>query len=488
MRKQIKADLWGSPVIPVAQPVTTKASAAAGAILQSTSPGQVRWHGRNYHTYAKEGYCENAEVHACIGLIATAIKGIEFKVFRKSSNNKRTALDEHPLLSLIHRPNAMTSGAAFFEGWIVSLLHSGNAYVERVGPRPGAPPRELYVQRPDRMFVMPQDLNNAKNGLVKGYSYQNWFSAQSGLNPVWLPDYLEVNGIKGQPVHQILHSKYYNPVDDFYGLSPLETAARSVDQINSAEEWNAATLQHGGRPSGFLAIKDANYEQTLEYEAKFLTKHTGPRNAGKTIITNGEVSYARVSSTAQEMDWIEGQELATRRICSIFRVPTELIGDSRQRTYSNYHEAKQSFYTEAILPLCDFLVGEFNYWLQPFFGEDVEIGYDKEDIEALQEDNKYVADRALNGFRAGALTRDDYRKEIGLEPLGPGIGDVFLVPTQVVPTPSTQKVQPNPVQALDPAEPGAPARTPRPRPGDGTQPSSTNQPPRPQLVPKPVRA
>lgn len=786
--RNIKAANWGKPIQPVR--METKASAASAAILSMSGSGQVVWHCKDYRKYAREGYIENAEVHSCINLLASAVKGIRFKVYQKEKNDKRTALDQHDLLRLIRRSDPSTSGPSFFEQYTIDLFTTGNAFVERAGPFEAneqntaasrKPPTYLYIQRPDRMYI----IKGTPQQLIAGYQYRDWYVQQSNLNPQWLPDSLKINGII-QPVHKILHSKFFNPADDWMGLcyhrdteiltkdrgwqkfgdlssedevatrnplskkfewqrptayinrayegdlyhfktrsldllvtpehrmlvqgesgqgksaerilsakelstkalkhgnlaipmcsewegteisevvfpyvknngdwsfklsgddycalmgafisegnmhgnkgieinqypaskgfklyqdlllringsalhdgrafilsrraivehfktigkchekfvpeiirnatkrqiqifwqyymagdgcyqpststgsrkqsdpgyreeavtnsrlladqlveivqklgysasvytrkggpatikgvecntresyrvrvryssyaavrscekvhytgtihcvsvpngivyvrrngkpawcgnSPVEVAGKSVDQINAAQIWNVSLLQNGARPSGLLSIEGINQEQKEQLEDDFQRKHGGMANVGKTIIVGGASStYTRLSNTAQEMDWSAAQGLATERICSVFKVPPELIGQSSHRTFQNWAEARKSFYEEAVQPFVDFMLGEFNYWLQPFYGEDIEIGYDANEIEALQEDRKYVHDLAIRSVLAGIMTPNVALKKMGEDPLPPEVGDVLYVPSTSVATP-----------------------------------------------------
>ena len=52
----------------------------------------------------------------------------------------------------------------------------------------------------------------------------------------------------------VLHLKTFNPLNDWYGLSPIEAAAYSIDQHNQAGAWNQAMLQNGARPSGAIVV------------------------------------------------------------------------------------------------------------------------------------------------------------------------------------------------------------------------------------------
>jgi hypothetical protein len=119
-----------------------------------------------------------------------------------------------------------------------------------------------------------------------------------------------------------------------------------------------------------------------------------------------------------------------RRICSIFNVWSGLLGDTESSTYANYQEGRAALYHEAILPMMDLLRDEFNYWLAPAFGDNVELEYDRDSIEAIQEDR---AKKYAYLSTADWLKVDEKREATGYEPLEGGIGDVVLVPMGKMP-------------------------------------------------------
>ncbi len=53
-------------------------------------------------------------------------------------------------------------------------------------------------------------------------------------------------------VRPILHLKLFHPVNDHYGMSPIEAAATAIDIHNAASSWNKALLDNSARPSGAL--------------------------------------------------------------------------------------------------------------------------------------------------------------------------------------------------------------------------------------------
>ena len=61
-------------------------------------------------------------------------------------------------------------------------------------------------------------------------------------------------------IRPVLHMRLFHPLDDHYGLSPIEAAATSIDIHNQASKWNKALLDFdlaqlrwdAARPSGAL--------------------------------------------------------------------------------------------------------------------------------------------------------------------------------------------------------------------------------------------
>src|SRR5690606_10856704 len=153
--------------------------------------------------------------------------------------------------------------------------------------------------------------------------------------------------------------------------------------------------------------------------------------AGRPMLLEGGLSWQQISLNAKDMEWLEGQKISAREIAMVFGVPSELLGDSTNKTYSNYKEARQAFYMETVLPLMDWLRDEFNNWLTPLFGDNLYLDYDRDDIEAIQEDRTLVWKRSAEAVRFGLLTINEARKAMGYE--SHPDGDILLIPSSIKP-------------------------------------------------------
>ncbi len=383
-----------------------KQSAVTRAITLLVMPGEAVTMKKDIETFMDEGFERCVTVYSCVMEIARASAGIPWLLYQR--RNKKE-IEDHPLLSLLRRPNPWEGQAAFIEKLVAYLQITGNTYLERVGPD-SRPPRELYVLRPDRMEVIPDSKN-----YIAGYQYKTGVVRQKFL--------------KGE----VLHMKLFAATDDWYGLSPIWVAARDIDQDTTSKKWNYNLLKNDARPPGAVTTEASlGDDQYTRLKSQIQEKYSGADNAGRPLLLEAGLSWIPFGFNPKDMDWIAGSKLSRQQICATYQVPPELIGDHEHATYSNYQEARKAFYLETVLPAMDKLRDELNNWLTPLFGDDLYLDYDPDQIEALQEDQQKKWDRLQ---KSDWLTINEKRTATGYEAIDGG--DVILIPATMAPIDST---------------------------------------------------
>jgi len=363
--------------------------------------------GRDFRSQAEDGYGANVQVYACVNMIASACSGISWNLYRRQGDAVQEVY-EHRIIDLMHHPNPWQGWARFLKINVAYLILSGNAYIYANGPDRG-PPAELLLLRPDR--VSPIVGNSTRP--VAGWKYVAGGTA------------------KTLPVEKVLHLALFNPLNDIIGMSPIESAAYSILTGNKAKTWNLALLDNGARPMGALTSEtNLTDDQIGRLRNEFETKYAGVRGAGRPIVLEGGMKWQEMGLSPADMSWLESQQLSAREIATAFGVAPELIGDTSNRTYSNWREARKAFYMETILPLMDWIRDELNNWLVPMYSDSgLYVEYDRDDIDALQEDRDALWARITN---AAYLTINEKREACGYEAIEDG--DVILVPLTSMPT------------------------------------------------------
>jgi len=376
-------------------------------------PEDAVWTARSYQAFAREGYAKNPYVFRAIRSIAQALAGVPVLLYERSTDGPQEIYD-HPALDVLRRPNPLDrTYSAIVEAFVSTLLLAGEAYLVRLPEK--SRPAEVWLLRPDLVRVYRD-----RQGLPVRYEYD------PGKGAV-------VNYV----ADQVLHLRFWHPLDAVKGLSPLEAASASVDLNNAGRSWNASLLQNAGIPAG--ALKTANElteTQRDRLRAMFRRRHSGPKKAGNVLLLEGGIDYTPIGLDAQELSWLDGLKMSAREVAIAFGVPPELLGDSENKTYSNYQEARRAFYTETVLPLADRLFEELSAFLARPFSDKFYYAYDPDQIEALSEDRNAVWDRVLRGLENSMLTVNEAREAVGYSPLSGG--NVRLIPANIIPEDDTE--------------------------------------------------
>jgi len=389
-------------------PFKKKVNPVYQTILMSLLGDNPIWTKKEIARLTEAGYQNCSTVYACVNERAGGAAGIPWVLYRKtmSKDTRKEKIEEHPLIDLIRRPNPQEGQSALIMKTMAFYLIGGNSYLTRVGPE-NKPPLELYSIRPDRMKVLP---GNAMNP-IRGYRYT--------VSGRW----------KDFSSEEILHLKMFHPLSDWYGLSPIEVAAKEVDIAAMSREWNMKLLQNDCRPPGGIVVEGKLDDKQRELiEKRFAERMAGYKNVGRPPVLEGGVKWEPWAITPKDMDWLNSDKVNIRKICSIYNVAPELIGDSESKTYSNYQEARKALYVEAILPDMDFLRDEFNNWLSPAFGDRLYLDYDRDSIEALKEEQSALYKRAQE---SNFLSLNEKRVMVGLDEV-PG-GEMIYMPISMVP-------------------------------------------------------
>jgi HK97 family phage portal protein len=364
--------------------------AAPQAFIAWHAVGRPNWSSRDYGAFAREGYGRNAIAYRCVRLIAEAAASARLVI----------TPNDHPLAVLLAAPNPEQTGVELLEAFFGHLQVAGNAYLEAAS-FDDAPPRELYVLRPDRMAVIP-----GARGWPIGWEYRVGGS---------------VTRFERDPLTDrapIMHLKLFAPADDWYGQSPMEAAAFAIDIHNAGGAWNKALIDNAARPSGALVYSGAggadrlSEDQFVRLKAELEQAHMGAANAGRPLLLEGGLDWKPMSLSPADMDFIEARHGAARDIALAFGVPPMLLGIPGDNTYANYREANLAFWRQTVLPLTQKAARAIENWLGERWDAPARVAVDLESLPAL------AAEREALWARIGAadfLDETEKRRLAGVD-------------------------------------------------------------------------
>jgi HK97 family phage portal protein len=394
----------------IAQWLMKAASRGAVYLVGNSQNGMPHYNTWNVDRATKEGYKASTWVYACVRRLSDQAASVPLVVWKKSGVRKvewrRTK--EHPLELLLQRPNPRMTGLGLNKSMTTYLNLAGNNfwYVVEVN----GSPVELWPLRPDRVAPIP-----SKTDFISGYEYN-------------------IEGhISRFSANDIVHFTFFDPGDDFLGMSPLQAAAKIVDTDNEARDWNKNSMENRAVPPGGLStdanLSDPQFDR-LNNEIK--DKYSGSRNARKPILLEAGLKWQSFAMSPVEMDFIESRKFNVTEICSSFGVDPILIGFNEKSSYNNYETAKKALWEDTIIPNLEDIVARINHDLTPRFGDQFWVQPDLSDVPALQEkfDDKVKAGKEL--WQMGVpFSKINERLELGMDDVPDA--DVQWVPVNMIP-------------------------------------------------------
>ena len=380
-----------------------KSSNAIRSIMQRNS---ATWSAREFVAFATEGYRDNPTVRACI--MAKQKAAIECPIILV--NEKGEAVENHPILALLNKPNLMQSWEKFLTQMIGSHDIAGEGDVLKIGIGQSV---ELWPLRPDWL-----EITTFSMGLPVTCSYTP-------------SDTYEESTVKQYQFSELMIWAEYNPLFRWRGLSPLYSAAYSIDTLNEYAKSNKAMLENGMTPSGVLwtdsEVSDTSFNRLQE---QFNGKYAGAKNSGKPMILDGGLKWQGMSFSPRDMEFVSGKRLSQLDVCQVLRVPPQIIGIEGSQTFANYEQARAAFYEDEVIPMVNGLLSELLGFLRKDFKipPTYKLIVDADGITAL-EPRRAERNKVIDGLTS--LKVDEKRAAMGYDSTEGG--DVILVDSNKIP-------------------------------------------------------
>ena len=380
-----------------------KSSNAIRSIMQRNS---ATWSAREFVAFATEGYRDNPTVRACI--MAKQKAAIECPIILV--NEKGEAVENHQILALLNKPNPMQSWEKFLTQMIGSHDIAGEGDVLKIGISQSV---ELWPLRPDWL-----EITTFSMGLPVTCSYTP-------------SDTYEESTVKQYQFSELMIWAEYNPLFRWRGLSPLYSAAYSIDTLNEYAKSNKAMLENGMTPSGVLwtdsEVSDTSFNRLQE---QFNGKYAGAKNSGKPMILDGGLKWQGMSFSPRDMEFVSGKRLSQLDVCQVLRVPPQIIGIEGSQTFANYEHARAAFYEDEVIPMVNGLLSELLGFLRKDFKipPTYKLIVDTDGITAL-EPRRAERNKVIDGLTS--LKVDEKRAAMGYESAEGG--DVILVDSNKIP-------------------------------------------------------
>jgi phage portal protein BeeE len=303
---------------------------------------------------------------------------------------------------------------------IMHLFWGGEIWIEKRRPetRPGLMGLRLY--KPDQISEIRRDPDTDE---ILWYR-ANTLSGRTRIIQAADMHYARLRGVnadRGTPIFQ--------------------RALRALEQMEQADIWNSSLSMEGGRVNGYwMPEDDKRLTETQVSQAEQAIDKKLHERRGKDVVMTGKFKREDSFVTPKDAEFSEQSRENARRIAVAIGIDPALMGDSGSRTLSNLNEARKLLFILRVLPLLDFILDQLNAIVEPEFGET--LVYDRDQIDAIQTEQKERAERAVNLYKAQIIRKDEARAELNfdVDPEDPEAG--YFVPQRLtLPSPEAAPAQ-----------------------------------------------
>jgi len=363
-------------------------------------------------------YTNHVWVYACANQIAWRLAALPPRVMRENvadPDAEDVQVYDSWVNRLITRPNEEDSWYDVVEATLEFLELNGDSYWELVGANPDqkVPPVKLYVLRSDRMTVIPHPERR-----VERYEYSTGKGEPTRLAP-W----------------EVFHVKYFNPMSEQTGLSPIQPASTNITLDFYAMATQSDFFRNGARFDGYLKTPTTLGDDTFKrVKSEWKQRYSGVGRGFKTPLLEGDVDYKQLSATPKEAGFNETRAANREDILASHGVPPVVVGILDGSSYANAFAQMAEFWQGTLVPKNTKFYEKLNR-LVKFYSPDLYVEPDYSEVQHFLEEREVVVEErklAIEEAKLGALTINEYRQRVhGLDPVP--WGNTFFINASQVP-------------------------------------------------------
>ena len=372
----------------------TKASGVAPADVDSLSLLAGAGGGWNRAEYG-EYYATSTPVYAAIKVRSDALTRPPVVVYRRTRSQAGTQRlpvgPDHPAQQLLERVNRWYTRADLWRATEIYLNLWGSAYWMLDRDADGNP--ELWPLRPDRVSIVPD-----RDEYIRGFVYHGR-SRMIALTP-----------------DEVVWFRYFNPLEEYAGLSPVAPARMAVDMGRDGLRFNRNFLRNSAQPDFVMLTNEyMNDSEVDDFYRRWEARYRGPANARRPAVASFVRDIKTLGLSHREMDFIQGLRWSLEEVSRAYGVPRPLLSDLERATFSNVNAAERFFWRNTMVPEMTFLAEQVTRKLFPLLGyENLEMQFDLASIEALAEDENARTTREVQLLDRGVLTINEVRQSHNL--------------------------------------------------------------------------
>ena len=306
---------------------------------------------------------------------------------------------DHPLQRLLDAPNRFWSSSDLWRATETYLGLWGSAFWGLERDEQGRV-TEIWPLRSDRVQAVPDP-----DRYVRGFVYVG----RSERMVAYVPE-------------DMVWIRYFNPLDEYAGLSPISPLRLSADMGLDALRASRNYLSNDSAPGLFIETSESPTEtEAKQFYDRWESRFRGVENVRRPVLLGGGMKAANLGFSPKDMEYLQTLRWSLEDVSRVYGVPKAMLGDMERITFSNFATARRLFWQDVMAPQLAFLRDSLERMLVPSFGDpSLSLRFDTGEVEALRESENDKANRRRTYVSAGVMTINEVREEMNLPPVAWG--------------------------------------------------------------------
>lgn len=349
--------------------------------------------------FARTKAMKISAVYRCVDVISDSVAQLPLTLYRLDEKDYKYRFKTHPTYRLLgYEPSPGVTRFTLMKLLVSSMLLHGNGYA--------------WIDRDDEgnatgLYFIPSSLvsvvfvSDHGGGRVKRYQVAGF------------PALVEP--------HDMLHVMNFSN-DGITGVSTLEHAESATSLAYYAENNAIQFFKGGSNVRGYLTTKgpSLNKEQREQIRSQWAEGMNVEEGTQRGIpVLSGDLAYVPVTVDPIKSQLLESRQHSVIDICRFFGVSPVKAFDFSKSSYSTVEATQLAFLTDTLAPLLEKIELEILIKLyKPSEVARLEVKFDTSAI--LRADKQAQANYMRAAVQSAVITPNEWRREMGFEPLPDG--------------------------------------------------------------------
>lgn len=205
----------------------------------------------------------------------------------------------------------------------------------------------------------------------------------------------------------------------YEGVSTLAIGADTLGLNAMMQDFQAAIVKGGTRPTGFISVpgRFENEQQFLEFQKQVLAAMKAATKSGDPLVLGEGAEFSSIGLNASSADLTNAKAQLARDTARLFRMPPHKLGMTEDLNRSNLDVMEKGYVDDTLVPMCELIEQELTATLLTEEEQLAGLKFRFNREQLYDRDPAARRERIENQFKEGISYLNESRRALGLPPV-----------------------------------------------------------------------